>query len=115
MSQTYSAAEVSSHCKESDLWIVYKKKVYDVTKYVDEHPGGLDTLLEVAGKDATDSFDSVGHSKEAKETLSTFHIGELDANDVAQLPSSAASGKNSYSSLAIIAVLLAICVYFIVS
>ena len=40
----YEWSEVSKHDKEDDCWIVINKKVYDVTKFVDEHPGG-DILL----------------------------------------------------------------------
>ena len=51
--------------------------VYDVTKYMDDHPGGKDILLEVAGTDATEAFEEVGHSDEAREQLEPFHIGAL--------------------------------------
>lgn len=32
--------EVSQHSSEGDCWLVIRGKVYDVTKYVDLHPGG---------------------------------------------------------------------------
>ena len=51
--------------------------VYDVTKYMDDHPGGKDVLLEVAGTDATEAFEEVGHSDEAREQLEPFYIGAL--------------------------------------
>ncbi|PPE01394.1 hypothetical protein GOBAR_DD01575 [Gossypium barbadense] len=60
----------------SCLW--HPKKVYDVTSYLDEHPGGDDVVLESTGKDATDDFEDAGHSKSAKELLQSFCIGELD-------------------------------------
>lgn len=52
-------------------------QVYDVTKYMDDHPGGKDVLLEVAGTDATKAFEEVGHSGEAREQLEPFYIGAL--------------------------------------
>lgn len=113
MSKQFKSAEVSTHNTEKDLWIVKNGKVYDVTKYVDEHPGGLDTLLDVAGKDATEAFDSVGHSQEAKEILSKYLIGEIDPSEVSALPVAASSAKPNYGAFAIISVLLAVCVYFI--
>jgi len=38
--------------------------VYDVTKYLDDHPGGSEIIVEYAGKDATDMFEDIGHSSE---------------------------------------------------
>lgn len=51
--------------------------VYDVTKYLDDHPGGKDILLEVAGTNATEAFEEVGHSDEAREQLQPYYIGDL--------------------------------------
>lgn len=53
--------------------------VYDVTKYLDGHPGGKDVLREVAGTDATEAFEEVGHSDEAREQLGPFYVGDLPA------------------------------------
>lgn len=51
--------------------------VYDVSSYLDDHPGGKEVLLQVSGGDATEDFDFVGHSEDAKETLFGFEIGLL--------------------------------------
>jgi cytochrome b involved in lipid metabolism len=53
-------------------------QIYDVTKYLDDHPGGADVLLEVTGKDAKEEFDDAGHSESAKELMQDYFIGELD-------------------------------------
>ncbi|MBA0828458.1 hypothetical protein Goarm_013130, partial [Gossypium armourianum] len=55
-------------------------EVYDVTPYLDEHPGGDDVVLAATGKDATDDFEDAGHSKSAKELMQDFCIGELDTS-----------------------------------
>ncbi|XP_053670508.1 cytochrome b5-like isoform X2 [Anopheles nili] len=73
----YSLAEVAQHNKPTDVWMVIHDKVYDVTKFLQEHPGGEEVLVEYAGKEATAEFDDVGHSSDAKEQMKQFLIGEL--------------------------------------
>ncbi|XP_021723544.1 cytochrome B5-like protein isoform X3 [Chenopodium quinoa] len=51
----YTKAEVSLHDKRTDCWVIIKDKVYDVTSYVEEHPGG-DAILTHAGDDSTEGF-----------------------------------------------------------
>jgi hypothetical protein len=52
----FTAAEVARHNTEGDCWIVLGSavtggaKVYDVTRYLDEHPGGAEIILEYAGE-----------------------------------------------------------------
>ncbi|KAI0962720.1 hypothetical protein AcW1_000015 [Taiwanofungus camphoratus] len=62
-------------------WFVVKGEVYDGTGYLDEHPGGADSIFLVAGGDATDDFMAI-HSADAKSKLQKYHIGTLiDALD----------------------------------
>ncbi|KAH6889629.1 cytochrome b5 [Thelonectria olida] len=75
--KTFTFDDVSKHTTKKDLYIVIHEKVYDCTDFVDEHPGGEEALLEVAGIDASDAFEDVGHSDEAREILQKFLIGSL--------------------------------------
>ena len=52
-------------------------KVYDVSKYLDDHPGGEEVLFDAKRKDATEDFEDVGHSNQARATLKKYEIGEL--------------------------------------
>ncbi|TMW51249.1 hypothetical protein DOY81_003680 [Sarcophaga bullata] len=72
---------VKHHNKPTDLWIVIEDKVYDLTKFRSEHPGGEETLDEVAGRDGTKDFIEVGHSQEAREIMKKYYIGDLAAKD----------------------------------
>jgi cytochrome b involved in lipid metabolism len=57
MSKTISAQEVKAHnSAEKGMYIIVDETVYDVTNFVDEHPGGAKILKRVAGKDATKQF-----------------------------------------------------------
>ncbi|KAI1827691.1 cytochrome b5-like heme/steroid binding domain-containing protein [Xylaria intraflava] len=73
----YTLQQVSEHRSLDDLWITIRGKVYDVSGYLEEHPGGKDVLLQVSGTDATEDFDFVDHSDDAKDTLSGLEIGRL--------------------------------------
>ncbi|XP_041047372.1 cytochrome b5 isoform X1 [Carcharodon carcharias] len=73
--------EVKTHNSCKSTWLVIHDKVYDVTKFLEEHPGGEEVLFEQAGGDATESFEDVGHSSDAREMLKQYFIGELDLAD----------------------------------
>ncbi|KAI5206947.1 hypothetical protein AUEXF2481DRAFT_42345 [Aureobasidium subglaciale EXF-2481] len=73
----YTLKEITEHNTEKDLWIIVDGNVYDVTKYTLDHPGGLESLVEVAGQDATQAFEDVGHSDEAREIMAPFLVGKL--------------------------------------
>lgn len=74
--KTYSKAEVSLHSKRTDCWIIINKKVYDVTSYVEEHPGG-DAILAHAGDDSTEGFFGPQHATRVFDMIEDFYIGNL--------------------------------------
>eukprot|EP00249_Psilotum_nudum_P007171 c20365_g1_i1 orf=788-1372(-) len=75
-------SEVASHTTKDDCWLVIHGKVYDVTHFLEEHPGGEEVLIEASGKDATQEFNDIGHSDEAKSMLKDFCIGVLEGFEV---------------------------------
>ncbi|XP_006348668.1 cytochrome b5 isoform A [Solanum tuberosum] len=78
LTKLFTMEEAAEHNTKDDCWVVIDGKVYDVSSYLDEHPGGDDVLLGVTGQDATDEFEDAGHSKSARELMEKFFIGELD-------------------------------------
>ena len=74
-SRSITLAEVEQHVAHGDLWLVIDGNVYDVSEYMDDHPGGGEIMLNAAGKDGTDDFEDVGHSPGAREQLKKFLIG----------------------------------------
>ncbi|CAP27717.1 Protein CBR-CYTB-5.1 [Caenorhabditis briggsae] len=69
--------EISDHNTNKSAWLVIGNKVYDVTKFLDEHPGGCEVLLEQAGGDGTEAFEDVGHSTDARHMKEEYLIGEV--------------------------------------
>uniref|UniRef100_A0A2K5NS84 Cytochrome b5 type B n=1 Tax=Cercocebus atys TaxID=9531 RepID=A0A2K5NS84_CERAT len=69
-----------------ELWLVIHGRVYDVTRFLNdgwgEHPGGEEVLLEQAGVDASESFEDVGHSSDAREMLKQYYIGDIHPSDL---------------------------------
>lgn len=47
-----SYSEVNKHNSPTSCWVVINGEVYDVTSFLDVHPGGRQAILKVAGKDA---------------------------------------------------------------
>ncbi|KQJ91841.1 cytochrome B5-like protein [Brachypodium distachyon] len=78
-SRSYTKDEVSKHNTRKDCWIIIKDKVYDVTPYVEEHPGG-DAILNNAGDDSTEGFFGPQHGTRVFDIIEDFCIGSLKAS-----------------------------------
>ncbi|XP_008984394.1 cytochrome b5 type B isoform X2 [Callithrix jacchus] len=78
----YRLEEVAKRNSLKELWLVIHGRVYDVTRFLNEHPGGEEVLLEQAGVDASESFEDVGHSSDAREMLKQYYIGDIHPNDL---------------------------------
>lgn len=72
----YTLSEVLKHNKKTDAWLIIDDNVYDMTKWINKHPGG-NIIMNGAGKDATKMFYAIGHSSNAKKILKTLKIGKL--------------------------------------
>ncbi|OVA05146.1 Cytochrome b5-like heme/steroid binding domain [Macleaya cordata] len=63
-----SMDEVKQHRAEGSMWTVLKGRVYNISPYLNFHPGGVDMLLKGAGKDCTSLF-----SRGIAKLLTAFH------------------------------------------
>lgn len=70
--------ELATHKTLASCWIAIDGGVYDVsaTNWLDDHPGGPDMLMGVAGKDATRDFTSI-HSRSAYKIMTRLRVGSL--------------------------------------
>jgi len=79
-SHTYATPPVGKHNQQSDAWIVLDGMVFDITQFLEYHPGGKEILLEHLGTDATDAFFTKQiheHSPKAWKMLKQYRIGTL--------------------------------------
>lgn len=80
MTTEFTIDDVKTHNTPESLWVVLNDKVYDVTSFLKEHPGGEKPLLKYAGTDATVKFNSVKAHRESPSLLSfmeTMCVGIL--------------------------------------
>ncbi|KAG5042708.1 hypothetical protein JHK87_006623 [Glycine soja] len=80
--KVFSLAEVSQHNNAKDCWLVIHGKVYNVTKFLEDHPGGDEVLLSSTGKDATNDFEDIGHSTSAVAMMDEFYVGDIDTSTI---------------------------------
>ncbi len=73
----YTMAQVAEHNTKDDCWIILDDRVYDITDFIDRHPGGVGPVVNMAGKDATDVFANYHAARVYKTMLSKFMVGEV--------------------------------------
>lgn len=77
-SSQYTLADVSMHPDAKSCWSVINGKVYNLTSWIGQHPGGEDAILSICGKDGSQAFNiQHGTSKKQADILATFFIGNL--------------------------------------
>lgn len=82
----YSKADLAKHNKKSDCWVsLYHRKIYAVTEFLEEHPGGAEYIVDYAGKDITEVMkDKIihEHSESAYEIMDEmFLVGYLATDE----------------------------------
>lgn len=76
-SETFSREEVRKHASDDSLWCIIDSTVYDLTDFVDAHPGGESVLRQVAGQDATKAFYNL-HRHEVLSKYADLALGTVD-------------------------------------
>merc|ERR1712217_772172 len=78
-------SQVQKHTSKEDLWLLIDGKVYDVTPFLDLHPGGGQLIADAAGKDATSLFEMT-HGEGLRYSLrllNQFFIGVCEGAEKA--------------------------------
>ena len=73
----YTMKEVSLHNTPPSIWSVYKGDVYDITMYVNCHPGGTKMLEKVYGRDMTGLFNRFHGYIKIDNVIGPLKIGTI--------------------------------------
>lgn len=101
-SKMYSLSEVKKHSTRDSAWIIVHGHVYDCTRFLNDHPGGADSILINAGTDCTEEFEAI-HSDKAKKMLEEYRIGELVTTGYtsdSSSPNNSIHGNSEFTHLA---------------
>ncbi|ORE08307.1 acyl-CoA dehydrogenase NM domain-like protein [Rhizopus microsporus var. microsporus] len=89
--KTFTVEEVAKHNKADDIWIIIDGKVFDLTKFINDHPGGKKVLLKKAGKDASKEFKTF-HNEAIMQRLGLpMQIGVIGTAETAKPEATAPS------------------------
>ncbi|KAF0685335.1 Aste57867_22755 [Aphanomyces stellatus] len=84
--QVFTKEEVACHNTETDCWFIIgrpgAKKVYNFTPFLNDHPGGPELVLTMAGEDVNDMFEDIGHTTDALKLMDQYCIGTLENDKV---------------------------------
>jgi 4-hydroxysphinganine ceramide fatty acyl 2-hydroxylase len=83
--KTFTEEEVAKHNTEKSCWVIFNDRVYDMTKFVQDHPGGDDILLEHSGKDITEILQDKEfheHSEASYEMMEDYVIGTVQGREL---------------------------------
>ncbi|XP_063668008.1 cytochrome b5 reductase 4 isoform X3 [Pan troglodytes] len=69
--------ELKKHNKKDDCWICIRGFVYNVSPYMEYHPGGEDELMRAAGSDGTELFDQVHRWVNYESMLKECLVGRM--------------------------------------
>ncbi|KAH8109771.1 FMN-dependent dehydrogenase-domain-containing protein [Phellopilus nigrolimitatus] len=96
----FTLDDVAQHDSSTSCWVIIQNKVYDVTEFLPEHPGGAKIILKYAGKDATAAYEPI-HPPDAleKNLPPQKHLGTLDAGAAQAIEQANAEKKKTQDEL----------------
>ncbi|POY76813.1 putative Nitrate reductase (NADH) [Rhodotorula taiwanensis] len=77
MSKAITAQEVSQHKSADSAWVIIDGNVYDVTEFLEDHPGGKKVLLKACGTDSSEKFWQFHSKKVLEKTAKPMMIGTV--------------------------------------
>ncbi|MDQ5938956.1 MAG: hypothetical protein QG642_646 [Patescibacteria group bacterium] len=78
----YTLSQVQGHNTSADCWVIVNNKVYNLTNYITQHPGGASAVTNLCGTNGTAAFTGQhSGSTSANNTLTAYYIGDLIISD----------------------------------
>lgn len=76
---SYTLTDLAAHSDATSCWVAVDDVVYDLTTYINKHPGGSRSILSVCGQDGSRSFNSMPSSviATAKAVMKKYQLGTL--------------------------------------
>ncbi len=98
----YSLEEVSRHKskEEGGIWVTYHDGVYDITEFMEQHPGGDEKIMLAAGG-AIDPYWEVfaqHNTEQVHEILEELRIGNVSLEDRKKLAASRVPKEGPYAN-----------------
>ncbi|KAK7744847.1 hypothetical protein SLS53_003080 [Cytospora paraplurivora] len=91
--------DFARHTSPESCWVILYGNVYDVTDFIEEHPGGSKIILQLAGKDATDEYDPIHPPGTIEENLKPeAKLGRVNADSLARAKSPATNDAAAAAS-----------------
>eukprot|EP01083_Nonionella_stella_P179266 635934_1 len=97
--KTISLPELAKHQQENDCWVAVEGRVYDVTKFLSDHPGGKKVLLKECGKDATKKFNLFHDESVLGKYGPRLQIGFLPGHEPSIVKTPISSDGSSFGDL----------------
>lgn len=76
--QSYTMSDVAQHKDKTSCWTAINGNVYDLTSFVEKHPGGSMRILSICGADGSQAFNGQhGTKSRPNNELDSLYIGML--------------------------------------
>jgi cytochrome b involved in lipid metabolism len=99
--------EVSKHNQRGDCWSIVDGYVYNLTNWIDQHPGGASRIISLCGVDGTSNFlGQHSGSSSAKSRLKNYELGKLEVTAIAAPQPTTPASKSLSSKLDDVTMLL---------
>ncbi|RWA04184.1 hypothetical protein EKO27_g10920 [Xylaria grammica] len=88
--------EVARHNTEQDCWVVIHGKIWDVSEFLADHPGGANVIVKYSGRDATKAYNEVHDPELVTSTLSPSKcLGDIRPDSIAEPPQEAVASTTT--------------------
>jgi len=75
--------ELAKHNSRQSCWLAIHGEVWDATNFLDQHPGGANLILKLAGTDASDEYELFHNAELVRETLGPdARLGTIDVSNI---------------------------------